>query len=490
MRHSHSTLVETPWSAEKHKFANHDRVSRVSKLKLLRSLILLFIYLTSSIQPFWIVLEVLDANISHSLASARVLLPLADTGKWLRNTPSPITTHKTLLTPQPPFYDRHRQTHNMAPTFTIDETDDFDFTPKVAPVTKSAVNGGASPRTLLLAPPSIAAHPEALNRVVEAHDRSHTDIQMLDRLALGLVSLPAATYDIILLLTDADGSSTESQRLVDRNIMTKLFEALKANGKLKSQDGKLGLVDGSEKTEGILAGLIIGDDGFKKPDSGGSGGVVQLRFGKKKTKEEANGNGAVVPNADGSVPLNFHRKRKSVDMDAPAQPVQPAASAQPTGVGFVDFTDDLDELVMGDEDDLIDEDELLTADDLAHPIIQRKLSPILVISGQELMIRTAPECRPKAGKRRRACKDCTCGLKEKIEAEDAEKRDKADKALNTMKLGADELAEVDFTVQGKVGSCGNCALGDAFRCDGCPYIGLPAFKPGEEVRLLNDDIQL
>ncbi len=101
---------------------------------------------------------------------------------------------------------------------------------------------------------------------------------------------------------------------------------------------------------------------------------------------------------------------------------------------------------------------------------------------------TAPECRPKAGKRRRACKDCTCGLAQRLEAEDQAKRSNADQAL--AKLKKDELAEVDFTVQGKIGSCGNCALGDAFRCDGCPYVGLPAFKPGEEVRLVNDDVQL
>lgn len=101
---------------------------------------------------------------------------------------------------------------------------------------------------------------------------------------------------------------------------------------------------------------------------------------------------------------------------------------------------------------------------------------------------SAASCRPAAGKRRRACKDCTCGLAQRLEAEDAAKRSEADQ--NLAKLRSDELAEVDFTVKGKVGSCGNCSLGDAFRCDGCPYIGLPAFQPGEEVRLLANDVQL
>lgn len=100
--------------------------------------------------------------------------------------------------------------------------------------------------------------------------------------------------------------------------------------------------------------------------------------------------------------------------------------------------------------------------------------------------KTAPECRPKPGRRRRACKDCTCGLASQIEAEDAKRRANADDVL---KLEKDDLTEMDFTVEGKTGSCGNCSLGDAFRCDGCPYKGLPAFKPGEEVQILNDEAQ-
>jgi len=237
--------------------------------------------------------------------------------------------------------------------------------------------------------------------------------------------------------------------------MAQVFGALKSNGKVKSQDGTFGRIAGADKTEAILAGLIVdpSGDGMTKPaDTGGA--VVPLRFGAKKT----------IPVANGEESLS--NKRKS---DA----IEPAASLRPAGVGFVDFGDDMEiPIITGEDDELIDEDDLLTEEDKTQGIVQ------------------PPECRPKTGKRRRACASCTCGLKEKLEAEDAEKRDQADKELGTLKLNADDLTEVDFTVQGKVGSCGNCALGDAFRCDGCPYIGLPSFKPGDAVRLLNDDIQL
>ncbi|XP_071564188.1 anamorsin homolog [Temnothorax nylanderi] len=99
------------------------------------------------------------------------------------------------------------------------------------------------------------------------------------------------------------------------------------------------------------------------------------------------------------------------------------------------------------EEDLIDEDELLDESDLVKP----DASSLTVCA--------------TTGKRK-ACKDCSCGLAEELSGKDAPE--------NNVKS-----------------SCGSCYLGDAFRCASCPYLGMPAFKPGEKVLLpetqLTDD---
>ncbi|KAH7149340.1 cytokine-induced anti-apoptosis inhibitor 1, Fe-S biogenesis-domain-containing protein [Dactylonectria estremocensis] len=329
----------------------------------------------------------------------------------------------------------------MAPAILmIDPSDDFvSSTPSTSP----------PERTLLLAPPSLASHSSALTSVLSNYDRSVTDLQMLDRLSAGLVNLPTATYDLILILADASSMLGESLALMNRAVLGPVAEALKPKGRLQGQNGN-NLEESTLSKEAVLAGLVASRGGFEKPDYGESEGVVSLKFGNKKKQNQG---GFMF--ADGSVSL----KRS-------APKVEPPRLAVPAGVGFIDLSDDLD------DDDLIDEDDLMTEEDLLRPI------------------NIPAECQPKPGKRRRACKDCSCGLAERLDAEDKAKRAEADKKLESVKLASDDLAEVDFTVQGKVGSCGNCSLGDAFRCDGCPYIGLPPFKPGEEVRLLNMDIQL
>ncbi|ORY63005.1 cytokine-induced anti-apoptosis inhibitor 1, Fe-S biogenesis-domain-containing protein [Pseudomassariella vexata] len=341
----------------------------------------------------------------------------------------------------------------MAPSVVMLDTSS-DFT---SPSAKFAHNGSSAARTLLLAPASIASHEERLRDVLAAHDRLVTDIQMLDRLSANLVSLPDATYDLILVLTDADGTRTQSRPLLNRNVFAKLVPALKVGGKLKAQDGSLKQDNnGADVREAVLAGLLPRPDGFTKMDDAEEAVPLKLSFGKGKKKSAV---GLAAPSVT-SNQVNSATTKLSL-----APPV-----AKPAGVGFVDFSDDFG--MEDDDDELIDEDTLLTEEDLNRPIA------------------IPAECVPKVGKRRRACKDCTCGLAEKLAAEDAEMRADADAKLQTLKLGMDDLNEMDFTVQGKVGSCGNCSLGDAFRCDGCPYLGMPAFKPGEEVRLLNNEIQL
>jgi len=73
---------------------------------------------------------------------------------------------------------------------------------------------------------------------------------------------------------------------------------------------------------------------------------------------------------------------------------------------------------------------------------------------------TNMDCGTGSG-RRKACKGCTCGLKEQLDDE------------NGVKPG-------DAPPKS---ACGSCHLGDAFRCASCPYLGKPAFKEGDVVKL-------
>lgn len=110
-------------------------------------------------------------------------------------------------------------------------------------------------------------------------------------------------------------------------------------------------------------------------------------------------------------------------------------------------------------------------------------------------------CEPVKGgvsRRRKACKGCTCGL---AEEEEAELRSGLAKVVLLDGSEGGAASEVALSEKERLfkaakaapkatSSCGSCFLGDAFRCASCPYMGLPAFNPGEkvEIELGMDDI--
>lgn len=249
----------------------------------------------------------------------------------------------------------------MAPSVTLDFSSDFS-SPQSAPFAPPSRQ-----RTLLLSPPSLSSHPEKLNAVHASHDRSLTDIQMLDRLSLSLVSLPDSTYDIVLILLDADARHSESQQLLTRHVLLKIIQALKPGGRLQFQDRDFASKDSDIRREAIFAGLMVDSNGLVKPNHDTTQ-AVPLWFGKSNAGN-GKGSAAARPSTD-AVPLSLNGKRKN----GATEPIRPA------GVGFIDFSDDLDAPAYengadDDDDDLIDENTLLDDDDLSRPIIQRTPAP-------------------------------------------------------------------------------------------------------------------
>ncbi|KAJ3129324.1 Anamorsin [Nowakowskiella sp. JEL0407] len=163
------------------------------------------------------------------------------------------------------------------------------------------------------------------------------------------------------------------------------------------------------------------------------GKVAQISVTAKRPNYEV---GASV-----SLPLSFAKKS-----------VKPASDDKSTIWKVAATDNDLSDLIADDSD-------LLTEDDLIKPVI---------------------DCSPNSVGKKKACKNCSCGLAE-IEAAEAEK----EKAAQVVSKPSTAVV---------TSSCGSCYLGDAFRCSTCPYLGMPAFKPGEKVQLggnlLKDDLEI
>ncbi|BHF76016.1 Anamorsin [Sparganum proliferum] len=163
-------------------------------------------------------------------------------------------------------------------------------------------------------------------------------------------------------------------------------------------------------------------------------GFVDIKFIKSKS-------GTATMTA--STPLSYSFGSESM---LPWANVKPTPAATPDLGEVWDAVEN--DVAGGRTDSLINTRQLLTAADLDKPPTAPCGEPTAVAS-------------TTGAPKKRACKNCTCGLAELESKEAAEAKDTA----------------------GAKSACGNCYLGDAFRCASCPYRGMPAFKPGEKVVL-------
>lgn len=339
---------------------------------------------------------------------------------------------------------------------------------------------------LLLHPTVVTDEHDVLvfkRRLESQYPQAHIAQHIIDRVASKAVLLPSDEYDVIHYVNPNEG---EENRHIPASTMAMLHAATRYDGTIS------GDLPTDQSLDVLMSGFIVEGDVWKKPRP-----VQLVQILKKKT---GNNEGKKLP--------MFKKLAQAKDIKpAPGSASDPVEVPVASPFGLTDTSasntdeeaDDASNMKRklaetkltyfsesedDDDEDYIDEDDLLADTNLGANLI-------------------VPKCEiPSGKKRRKACKDCTCGLKELEEAEDQQQRSLQDTILGKMAQSAtleaikieerlktkvafteDDLTEIDFTVEGKTGGCGSCALGDAFRCDGCPFLGMPPFKPGEVVTI-------
>ncbi|KAJ1921339.1 Anamorsin [Mycoemilia scoparia] len=269
------------------------------------------------------------------------------------------------------------------------------------------------------------------------------DFELLDRLNSDNVSIPSAQYDHVIV-----SPVQPHNYMANSNTFAKFLVALKPNGMLhlyeeiNSENAAESNVSQSKRTaqslvsELKLAGFvdivtdttnIAGDESKMDP-----------------ADSTLNNTGEANASQSSTITIATIMAKKPEFNVGAAAAISFGKNKSTQSKAWLISVD-----ANSDDEELIDDDDLLNDGDFVKPSMSSLARP--------------DDC----GKKRKACKNCTCGL--------------ADEQKEKKPISMDNIKS----------SCGNCALGDAFRCTSCPYLGMPAFKPGEQVQLggslLHDD---
>lgn len=137
-------------------------------------------------------------------------------------------------------------------------------------------------------------------------------------------------------------------------------------------------------------------------------------------------------------------KSSALKLNLKKKKANPVAAEKTAAIWSLDADDMKDAEV-----DLLDPDSLLDESDYVKP------DPLSL----------KYDCGTNKAGKKKACKNCVCGLAEELEA------------------------GKPVTTRAPSSACGSCFLGDAFRCASCPYLGMPAFKAGEKITLTDRQLK-